>query len=163
MKNQIPRLEQFDYTALEAVSLDAPSGSELSFQVEAIPARITQRVLVGLFHEKLKRGIAVAFFPATGEVCDLMSDGGVIGYLSNVPIIPGDPVACELKMSRFGKNIVCSVRIGGELFLYPAFVAAEEGTAFTAAVGQEEDGSNAMIGWFGAHIVVNGQSAPVAA
>ena len=80
-----------------------------------------------------------------------------------IHMIPGDPVSCELKISRFGKNLVCNVRINGELFLYPAYVAANEHTVLTAVVGEESDGSNAMIGWTKAQVASNSESSPVAA
>lgn len=163
MKNQILNLDRFDYKSLDSTAIGSQSGSEASFAVDVIPARMVQRVLIGFFDEKTKKGISVAFFPATGEVCDLTNDGGVIGYLSNAPMIPGDPVSCELKISRFGKNLVCNVRINGELFLYPAYVAANEHTVLTAVVGEESDGSNAMIGWTKAHLASNSESSPVAA
>jgi len=78
-------------------------------------------------------------------------------------VIPGDPVACELKICRFGKNLVCSVWIHNELFLYPAFVMGGESSVFSAVVGQERDGSNAMIGWSGAEVAVIENPAPIAA
>ncbi len=163
MNNQILNLDKFDYKALKKAVIDVHSGAEMSFQVDVIPARMTQRVLVGFFDERTRKGICVAFFPATGEVCDLTSEGGVIGYLSKAPMIPGDPVSCELKISRYGKNLVCSVRIQGELFLYPAFVASDENAALTAVVGQESDGSNAMIGWTNAEVSSPVEPTPVAA
>ncbi len=163
MNNQIPSLDRFDYKALKTAHVDTHSGSEMSFQVEVIPARMTQRVLVGFFDEATQKGISVAFFPATGEVCDLTNDGGVIGYLSKAPTIPGDPVSCELKISRFGRNLVCNVRIQGELFLYPAYIAGDEDAFLTAVVGQENDGSNAMIGWTSADVTSPLESVSVAA
>ncbi len=163
MKNQILDLDRFAYKTLDTAAIGGHSGSEASFVVDVIPARMVQRVLIGFFDEKTRKGISVAFFPATGEVCDLTNDGGVIGYLSNAPMIPGDPVTCELKISRFGRNLVCSVRINGELFLYPSYVAANGRAVLTAVVGQESDGSNAMIGWTKAHVASNSESSPVAA
>ena len=164
MKTQIPTLDQFEYKSLDSAVLGHHSGAEASFSVEVVPARITQRVVVGFLDKTTNKGISVAFFPATGEVCDLSSDGGVIGYLSETPLIPGDPVACELKINRFGVNFVCSARINGELFLYPAFsVPADASSTLTAFVGQENDGSHAMVGWSGAQVKVSAMPEPVAA
>ena len=100
-----------------------------------------------LHDESRERGISIAIYPATGEVCDLTNGGGVIGYLLQTPLSPGVPVPCDLTLYRFGHNFVCSVRVQGEIFLYPAFSMNGDAT-LTAFVGQENDGnSDENVSW----------------
>ena len=121
MNVAIPELNQFSLEELgQTPAVDKPN-AEVSFKVDIEPNRVTRRVVVGILDESRKRGIAVAIYPATGEVCDLCNGAGVIGYLANTPLAPGAPVACDLTLYRFGQNFVCSVRVQGEIFLYPAF------------------------------------------
>jgi hypothetical protein len=156
----IPRLNQFILEELgQTAAVDKPN-AEVSFKVDIEPARVTRRVVVGILDESRKRGIAVAIYPATGEVCDLCNGGGVIGYLANTPLAPGAPVACDLTLYRFGMNFVCSVRVQGEIFLYPAFSLS--GTArLTAFVGQESSDAAEKLGWSALRLNVIEQ--PVAA
>lgn len=138
MSNFIPELSQFELEELgRTPSVDNPN-AEVSFKVDLEPNRVTRRLVVGILDESRKRGIAIAIYPATGEVCDVTNGGGVIGYLSQAPLNPGVPVACDLTLYRFGKNFVCSVRVSGEIFLYPAF-AMDGNATLTAFVGQERD------------------------
>ena len=76
----------------------------------------------------------------------MINDGGVIGYLSNAPLDPSQPIKCELTIFRFGKNFVCSVMIGGETFLYPAF-CCEPDTPMAALVGQESRNGDNRFNW----------------
>ena len=147
MNTLIPDLAQFQLEELgKTQPVDHPN-AEVSFKVDVEPNRVTRRIVVGILDESRKRGITVAIYPATGEVCDLSNGGGVVGYLSKVPLNPGVPVPCDLTLYRFGKNFVCSVRVHGEIFLYPAF--SMDGTArLTAFVGQEQDDrSNEPLAW----------------
>ena len=121
MNFAIPELNQFALEELCQTPLVENPKAEVSFKVDVVPCRVTRRVVVGILDESRKRGIAVAIYPATGEVCDLSNGGGVIGYLAKAPLAPGVPVPCDLTLYRFGQNFVCSVRIQGEIFLYPAF------------------------------------------
>lgn len=160
MNVAIPELSQFTLEELgQTPAVDKPN-AEVSYKVDIEPARVTRRVVVGILDESRKRGIAVAIYPATGEVCDLCNGGGVIGYLANTPLAPGVPVACDLTLYRFGQNFVCSVRVQGEIFLYPAFSLG--GTArLTAFVGQESGDSGEKLGWSALRLNVIEQ--PVAA
>ena len=156
----IPELSQFVLEELGQTAAVDKQNAEVSFKVDLEPARVTRRVVVGILDESRKRGIAVAIYPATGEVCDLCNGGGVIGYLARAPLAPGVPVPCDLTLYRFGQNYVCSVRIQGEIFLYPAFALG--GTAkLTAFVGQEAAGGGENVGW--SHLRLDVIEQPVAA
>jgi len=146
MNTLIPDLEQFQLEELgQTLAVDNPN-AEVSFKVDIEPSRVTRRVVVGILDESKKRGITVAIYPATGEVCDVTNGGGVIGYLSRSPLSPGVPVPCDLILYRFGKNFVCSVRIHGEIFLYPAF-SMDGNARLTAFVGQESEEGNEALSW----------------
>ncbi|MEX2578225.1 MAG: hypothetical protein WD342_04140 [Verrucomicrobiales bacterium] len=146
MNALIPDIDQFQLEELGQTPLVDNPKAEVSFKVDIEPARVTRRVVVGILDERRKRGITVAIYPATGEVCDLSNGGGVIGYLSKAPLNPGAPVPCDLTLYRFGSNFVCSVRVHGEIFLYPAF-ALDGGTKMTAFVGQEKSDDNQPLAW----------------
>ncbi|MDF1825315.1 MAG: hypothetical protein P1U68_11775 [Verrucomicrobiales bacterium] len=140
MNALIPDLSQFQLEELGQTPPVENPNAEVSFKVDIEPSRVTRRIVVGILDESCKRGISIAIYPATGEVCDLTNGGGVIGYLSRTPLNPGVPVSCDLTLYRFGSNFVCSARVQGEIFLYPAF--SMDGTArLTAFVGQEKDGN----------------------
>ena len=146
MNTLSPDLEQFQLEELgQTPAVDNPN-AEVSFKVDIEPSRVTRRVVVGILDESKKRGITVAIYPATGEVCDVTNGGGVIGYLSKSPLSPGVPVPCDLTLYRFGKNFVCSVRIHGEIFLYPAF-SMDGNARLTAFVGQESEDGNQALSW----------------
>ena len=101
--------------------------------------RVTRRVVNGMRDERKKSGNTDVIYRATDDVCEMSNGGGVIGYLSKAPLDPGVSVHCDLTLYRFGTNFVCSVRVGGEIFLYPAFSMSED-TKLSAFVGQETDG-----------------------
>ena len=146
MNTLIPDLEQFQLEELEQTPAIENPKAEVSFKVDLEPSRVTRRVVVGILDESMKRGIAVAIYPATGEVCDVTNREGVIGYLSKSPLNPGVPVPCDLTLYRFGKNFVCTVRIHGEIFLYPAF-SMDGNARLTAFVGQESEEDNQAMSW----------------
>jgi hypothetical protein len=147
--HSIPTLSQFKLHALEQTCL-SDSQSQVSFNVEIEHEQITQRIVIALLDENRENGAAVAIYPATGEVCDLTNGGGVIGYLSGSPLIPHQPVPCEILLYRFGRNCVCSVRAHGETFLYPAFMI-EGSPRMTALVGHD---SGNGIGWNKSNLTV---------
>lgn len=138
----VPHLEQFQLHAIDQTCLSMGQ-SQVTFSIELEHDHITQRVLVGLLDEERKRGACIAIYPATGEVCDLTNDGGVIGYLSLSPMMPGQSIHCELLIYKYGPNCVCTARIGGETFLYPAFVL-NGSPRLTALVGYD---SGAGVQW----------------
>ena len=158
MNTLIPDLEQFQIEELGQTPAVNNPNSEVSFKVDIEPFRITRRFVVGILDESKKRGIAIAIYPATGEVCDVTNGGGVIGYLSAAPLNPGVPLPCELRLYRFGMNFVCSVWVRGEIFLYPAF-SMDSNTRLTAFVGQESDGGLAKLNWSGLQLNVMDQTA----
>jgi len=160
MNALIPDLSQFALEELgQTPPVDNPT-AEVSFKVDVEPSRVTRRIVVGILDESRKRGITVAIYPATGEVCDLTNGGGVIGYLSKVPLNPGVPVPCDLTLYRFGKNFVCSVRIHGEIFLYPAF-SLDGSAKLTAFVGHEDESGGMPVNW--SHLRLDVLEQPVAA
>lgn len=160
MNIAIPELSQFALEELGQTPIVENPNAEVSFKVDIEPCRVTRRVFVGILDETRRRGIAVAIYPATGEVCDLSNGGGVIGYLARAPLAPGVPVPCDLTLYRFGQNFVCSVRIQGEIFLYPAFSMAST-TRLTAFVGQENSPDAGQINW--SHLRLDVIAQPVAA
>ena len=130
-----PSIGQFQLQALDQVCLTAPM-ARIGFSVEIEHEHITQRILLALLDEKREQGVSVAIYPATGEVCDLTNGGGVIGYLSLSPLVPHQGIPCELLLYKFGRNCVCSARILGETFLYPAFML-DGAPRMTALVGYD--------------------------
>ena len=84
----------------------------------------------------------------------------MIGYLARSPLAPGVPVPCDLTLYRFGQNFVCSVRVQGEIFLYPAF-SLSSSTKLTAFVGQEAGDAPSQIAW--SHLRLDVIAQPVAA
>jgi len=160
MNVAIPELNQFSLEELGHTPAVEHPNAEVSFKVDIEPCRVTRRVVVGILDETRKRGIAVGVYPATGEVCDLCNGGGVIGYLARAPLAPGTPVPCDLTLYRFGQNFVCSVRIQGEIFLYPAF-SLSGAARLTAFVGQESNVGTEKIAW--SHLRLDVIEQPVAA
>ena len=140
--NPVPRLDQFHLHSVEQTCL-SDEHTQISFSVELEHDQITQRVLVGLLDEDREHGACLAIYPATGEVCDLTNGGGVIGYLSLSPVMPGQSMHCELLLYKYGGNFVCSARICGETFLYPAF-SMTDCSRLTALVGYD---SGAGVQW----------------
>ena len=108
MNISIPELNQFVLEELgQTAAVDKPN-AEISFKVDIKPARVTRRVVVGILDESRKRGIAVAIYPATGEVCDLCNGGGVIGYLANTPLAPAASTSSRPRPARVMPVSSCS-------------------------------------------------------
>jgi hypothetical protein len=139
MKTLNPSLSEFHLHALDTAILTEEQ-AHITFRVELEHEHITQRVMLSLLDETRTQGAAISIYPATGEVCDLTNDGGVIGYLSDSPFSPRQPIACEISIFRFGKNWVCQANIAGETFLYPAF-RMEGDVKLTAIVGGGVNGT----------------------
>ena len=164
MNSIIPNIEQFRLNPLDQAQIES-SRTQVSFKVAVEHDRMTQRILVGLMDTEKNSGVAVAIYPATGEVCDLSNGGGVIGYLSNAPIMPQESVPVEVLLYKFGQNCVCSVRVNSETFLYPAFML-DDPTRLTAIVGNESDNpavDDHSMTWDGALLSVSDIEAAVAA
>ena len=151
---EAPSISEFELHALEQVSL-SDSEAQVSFTVELEHDHITRRIMFALLDENRQHGAAISIFPATGEVCDLINDGGVIGYLSMSPLMPNHPITCEILIYKFGKNWVCNVRVAGETFLYPAFMI-DDPVRLTALVGHAEDGDST---WENDKLIVTGTEA----
>ncbi|MDF1751371.1 MAG: hypothetical protein P1U89_01215 [Verrucomicrobiales bacterium] len=145
MKVDIPALNQFTIQAVDEIRFSG-TNEEIKYSVEIIPHSITNRVVVALMDQRQLTGMAVAIYPATGEVCDVSNGGGVIGYLRNAPLNPSVPIKCELSVFRFGKNFVCSTVIDGETFLYPAF-SFEPSAPMAALVGKESHNGDNRFFW----------------
>jgi hypothetical protein len=137
MNNPIPTFDQFDFAALEHSEPVPHPNAEINLKIDIIPTKLNQRVAVGIVDESGSKGIAVAIYPATGEVCDISHGGEVMGYLSKAPLTPNDLISCELSIFRFGRNYVCSVTIQGETFLYPAYLS-DESSSLRAVIGKEK-------------------------
>jgi hypothetical protein len=145
MKVDIPALNQFTLQAVDEIRFSGVN-EEVKYSVEVIPQSITNRIVVALMDQHHKIGMAVAVYPATGEVCDVSNGGGVIGYLSHAPLNPADPILCNLNIFRFGRNFVCSTVISGETFLYPAF-SCETSAPMAALVGKESRNGDRTVKW----------------
>ncbi len=137
MNNLIPTFDQFDFAALEHSEPVPHPNAEIILKIDIIPTKLNQRVAVGIVDETGSKGIAVAIYPATGEVCDISHGGEVMGYLSKAPLNPADLISCELSIFRFGRNYVCSVSIQGETFLYPAYLS-DQASSLRAVIGKEK-------------------------
>ncbi len=107
---------------------------ELSFSVTLKNDRPGQSLLCGLVTADYRKGVAIAIDPASGAIIDRLYGTGPIGYLSHATLLPEKPVRVELKIQRFGKNHLTSVRVEGEGLMYPAFVASAD-LVFSAVVG----------------------------
>lgn len=136
MKSDIPELDRFRLEEPSLSALGQGGEDEIRFRVELHARRPTRRVVVALLDESRRQGMAVAIYPATGEVCDLSQGGGVIGYLSAGALDGGEALRCELLLESCGCNFIAAVRVQGEHFLYPAFVAAGD-VALQPWVGEE--------------------------
>lgn len=145
MKVEVPSLEQYALQAVDEIRFNGDN-EELKYSVQITPQSLTNRVVVALLDQRQQRGMAVAIYPATGEVCDVTNGGGVIGYLKDAPLNPQRPINCELNIFRFGKNFVCNAVIGGETFLYPAF-SYSENAPMAAMVGKEIHNGDSQFNW----------------
>ena len=152
MTNPNPTISEFHLQDIDHARL-SDAEAQVSFSVELEHEHITQRIMLGLLDETGSCGAAISIYPATGEVCDLTNDGGVIGYLSNSPFAPRTAISCEIDLYRFGQNWVCNVRIDGETFLYPGFMMDGE-VNLTAVVGGGTNGAG--IQWDENHLTVSG-------
>lgn len=145
MKVDIPSLEQFSIQAVDEVHFTG-TNQEVKYSVDIEPRSLTSRVVVALVDHINRKGMAIAIYPATGEVCDVLNGEGVIGYLGHAPLNPNAPISCELKMFRFGRNFVCNAIIEDEIFLYPAFFC-EAQFPMAAMVGKERINGETAIHW----------------
>jgi hypothetical protein len=152
----VPSIEHFQLQALDQQMVGSDQ-AQISFRVEIEHEHMTQRILVALLDESRRQGMAIAIYPATGEVCDLTNGGGVIGYLSSSPLEPHQGISCELTIYKFGQNCVCSSRIQGETFLYPAFMM-EGSHRITAMAGH--DSGNGIV-WHDPELTMS-KTAPLA-
>jgi hypothetical protein len=153
-----PSIERFDLETLEQACID-DSHSQVTFSLLLEHRHITQRLFFALLDDRRQHGVAISVHPATGEVCDLSNDAGVIGYLSSSPLPPNVPVDCEVTLFKFGPNCVCSARIAGETFLYPAFTLPDC-PRLSAIVGVESDNVRNGIGHSNVHLDVGHADLP---
>lgn len=145
MKVEVPSLEQFSVQAVDEVRFSG-TNEEIKYSVEITAQSITNRVVVALMDQTQQKGMAIAIYPATGEVCDVTNGGGVIGYLKDAPLSPNKAISCELSIYRFGKNFVCNAVIDGETFLYPAF-SCDGNAPMAALVGKECHNGDSRLNW----------------
>lgn len=161
MKLDVPVLDQFTLQAVDEVRFNG-NNQELHYSVSIEPQSITNRVAVALMDPHNQVGMAVAIYPATGEVCDITNGGGVIGYISNAPLNPNESISFELNIFRFGRNFVCNTTIAGETFLYPAF-SYDVSAPMAALVGKECHNGDSKFNWNGLSIELNELSGVIAA
>jgi hypothetical protein len=116
---------------------------EARFSVELRRDHLRQSLLCGLLDPTYRTGIAVSVDPVTGAVMDLAQDGGVLGYMRRSCLGFSEPVRVELRLQRFGRNVLTSVFIDGDSFFYPSFVS-ESHEVFQALVGSDVDSGAAV-------------------
>jgi len=112
--------------------------SEVMFDVELRRDHLRQSLLCGLLNPTYTSGIGVSIDPVTGAVSDLVNDAAVIGYMSRSCLSTEEPVSVQLRLQRFGRNLISSVIIDGESFMYPAFLAGHQ-EVFQAMIGSDID------------------------
>ena len=145
MKVEVPTLDQFTLQAVDEIRFSG-TNEEIKYSVEITAQSITNRVVVALMDQTQQKGMAIAIYTATGEVCDVSNGGGVIGYLKQAPLNPNQAIECELSIFRFGKNFVCNAVVEGETFLYPAF-SCEGCAPMAALVGKECHNGDSQCSW----------------
>ncbi len=155
-----PSIDRFNLETIDQVCVD-DSHSRISFSLLLEHRHISQRLFFAVLDDDRTHGAAISVHPATGEVCDLINDAGVIGYLSSSPLPPRVPVDCEITVFKFGRNCVCSARVAGETFLYPAFTLPAS-PRLSALVGIESDNIRDGIGLQNARLVLSHAELPQA-
>ena len=110
--------------------------SEVCFQVELRRDHLRQSLLCGLLNPSYTAGIGVAIDPVTGVVMDLVNDAGVIGYMSRSCLSTDEPISVKLRLQRFGRNLISTVEIDDDSFMYPAFLGGHQ-EIFQAMVGSD--------------------------
>ncbi|MEO0414956.1 MAG: hypothetical protein AAF226_08405, partial [Verrucomicrobiota bacterium] len=139
---------------------DCSALGEITMSLTIETGSIMERIVIGLLDDSRENGIGIGFFPATGEVCDLCNDGGVIGYLPNAPYRAGDAVKFEITVNRYGANFVTALKLNGESFLYPGFLQEGE-INLSAVVGKNVE--NADMWWSNLELVTSDENAFLAA
>ncbi len=129
-------------TIEQPICLDG-SSMDLRLAIDVEPRCITQRVLVGLWDSASQKGIQVAVYPATGEVCDVSNGAGVLGYLSSAPVLHGDRISFEVNSSVKGENMIADITVNGETFWYPAF-SVQASSEFRPRLGIEDLGADGL-------------------
>jgi hypothetical protein len=112
--------------------------TELVFNVELRRDHLRQSLLCGLLNPSYTAGIGVAIDPVTGAVMDLVNEAAVVGYMSRSCLSMEEPISVQLRLQRFGRNLISSVVIDDESFMYPAFLAGHQ-EIFQAMVGSDID------------------------
>ncbi len=147
-----PSIDHFDLETLDQGCVE-DSHSRITFTLSLEHQHISQRLFFALLDDSREHGVAISVHPATGEVCDVMNGGGVIGYLSSSPLAPKQSVDCEIVLFKFGANCVCNARVDGETFLYPAFTMIDT-HRLSGIVGVENDNARGGIVHSNVHLEV---------
>lgn len=132
-----PVTSAYGVELIDAVRLNS-FHSEISFRVDLRRDFLRQSLFCGLLNPSYTAGIGIAIDPVTGAVMDLINDAGVIGYMSRSCLASTEPVSVELRVQRFGRNLLSTVVIDDDFFMYPAFLAGA-GKIFQAMVGSDID------------------------
>ena len=156
-----PSIDGFELETLDQIVVD-DQNSRVTLKLSLEHKHISQRLFFALMDDGRESGIAISVHPATGEVCDLVNGGGVIGYLASSPLAIHQPVECEIVLFKFGPNCVCNARVHGETFLYPAFTAVPGSLRLTALVGVEADNVRGGIDHSNVSLTSTGTDSPQA-
>ncbi len=116
---------------------------EIAFSVELRRDHLRQSLLCGLLTSSYTAGVAVAIDPVTGCVMDLIHEAGVIGYMNRSCLGFEEPFRVEIRMQRFGRNLIATVAVDDECFLYPACLTGPE-DIYQAMVGSDVDSGSSV-------------------
>jgi hypothetical protein len=86
-------------------------------------------------------GVCVTVDLSMGAVLDAVNGSGVLGYLDESRLAPGQEVLVELELTMRGGNCLPQLWIAGERFLHPAFRLARLQTMDLVAGTALQDGS----------------------
>ncbi len=133
--------------------LDVPAfNCQLAFEVDIVPRACPDQIYFGLVcfdaqGHSPRAGFAVRLDLHRGEVWDVLNGGGLLGHLETGPLgleryDEDESLLLSLRVGKLGGNLLPELRIGDQLFLYPA-IATQEGTRFSAITGAFQPGRDA--------------------
>lgn len=114
------------------------------FQVDIVPeAEVNQQLIFALVSQNRgtegrakTHGFAIRLDLKTGEVWDLLSDSGLIGWIDGpvTRFTDEEPLLLSWQVEHLGAALIPKLQIGDEVFLYPA-LRYEEGMVMDTMAG----------------------------